>query len=154
MSAGTVKRPVQQHGHSAHPPWFRLPWIVRVQRRSRTQKWHSAVFSDESWFCLLYLSGRNHGECTLLASLQHHHPGPSPGVMVWGGIGNMSSSPLPRIGSILNSGSYISAVLRPATIIFIRALWNTIMHELISLILFGTSFIHKMIDCCPDLSLH
>ncbi|GFW91962.1 transposable element Tcb1 transposase [Trichonephila clavipes] len=44
--------------------------------------------------------------------------------MVWGAIGYTSLSPLVRIDDTLNSARYISGVLRPTTLPFIRVLRN------------------------------
>lgn len=44
--------------------------------------------------------------------------------MVWGAIGYTSRSPLVRIDATLNSSRYISDVLRPVALPFIRALRN------------------------------
>ncbi|GFX16031.1 putative transposable element [Trichonephila clavipes] len=44
----------------------------------------------------------------------HRHTGPAPGIMVWGGIGYHSSTPLVRIASTLNSQHYISEITPPA----------------------------------------
>ncbi|GFX93368.1 hypothetical protein TNCV_151741 [Trichonephila clavipes] len=46
---------------------------------------------------------RHPGEHTLTACIRHHHPGSSPGVMLWGAIGCMSWSPLAIIDGTLNS---------------------------------------------------
>ncbi|GFT93309.1 uncharacterized protein TNCV_904611 [Trichonephila clavipes] len=56
-------------------------------------------FSNESRFCLQHQDGiirvwRHRDECTLKACIGHRHTGPSPGVMVWGGIGYTCRSPL------------------------------------------------------------
>ncbi|GFV77781.1 glycerol-3-phosphate acyltransferase 1, mitochondrial [Trichonephila clavipes] len=40
----------------------------------------------------------------------HHHTGPAPRIMVWGGIGYHSRTPLVRIAGILNSQRYISEI--------------------------------------------
>ncbi|GFT91125.1 uncharacterized protein TNCV_20391 [Trichonephila clavipes] len=61
---------------------------------------------------------------TLAACILHCHTGPSLGMMVWGAIGCMSRSLLVRIGGILNSARYISGVLRPVVLPFIRVLRN------------------------------
>ncbi|GFX87382.1 transposable element Tcb1 transposase [Trichonephila clavipes] len=45
-------------------------------------------------------------------------------MMVWGAIGYMSRSPLVRIDGTLNSTRYISGLLRPVALCFIRVLRN------------------------------
>ncbi|GFY36063.1 transposable element Tcb1 transposase [Trichonephila clavipes] len=56
--------------------------------------------------------------------IRHRHIGPSPDVMVWDAIGYKSQSPLSRIDGTLNRARYISGVLRPVALPFIRALRN------------------------------
>ncbi|GFW80007.1 transposable element Tcb1 transposase [Trichonephila clavipes] len=46
--------------------------------------------------------------------VMHRHNGPAPGIMVWGGIGYPSRTPLVRIAGALNSQSYISQITPPA----------------------------------------
>ncbi|GFV73904.1 transposable element Tcb1 transposase [Trichonephila clavipes] len=64
------------------------------------------------------------GERILAGCIRHCHTGPSPGMMVWGAIGYTSRSPLVRIDGTLNSARYISGVLRPMALPFIRVLRN------------------------------
>ncbi|GFT70853.1 transposable element Tcb1 transposase [Trichonephila clavipes] len=45
--------------------------------------------------------------------VMHHPTGPAPGIMVWGGIGYHSRTPLVRIAGTLNSQRYISEMLKP-----------------------------------------
>ena len=92
-------------------------------------EWQNVIFSDESRFCLQHHDGRirvwrHRGERTLEACIRHRHTGVSPDVMVWGAIGYTSRSPLVRIDGTLNSGRYISDVLRPVALPFIRSLPN------------------------------
>lgn len=137
-SARTVRRRLQQHGLSARRPWLRLPLTLHhrqerlqwcTQRRTWVHEWQNVIFSDESRFCLQHHDGRirvwrHRGERTLEACIRHRHTGVSPGVMVWGAIGYTSRSPLVRIDGTLNSGRYISDVLRPVALPFIRSLRN------------------------------
>ncbi|GFU58912.1 uncharacterized protein TNCV_2798631 [Trichonephila clavipes] len=51
----------------------------------------------------------------------HRHTGPAPGIMVWGGIGYHSRTPLVRIAGTLNSLRYISEVLEPVSFLTFRA---------------------------------
>ena len=135
-SARTVRRRLQQHGLSARRPWLRLPLTLHhrqerlrwcTQRRTWVHEWQNVIFSDESRFCLQHHDGRirvwrHRGERTLEACIRHRHTGVSPSVMVWGAIGYASRSPLVRIDGTLNSGRYISDVLRPVALPFIRSL--------------------------------
>ncbi|GFX00800.1 uncharacterized protein TNCV_4577671 [Trichonephila clavipes] len=72
---------------------------------------------------------RHRSECTLAASIRLRHTGPSSGVMVRGAIGYTFRSPLVRIDGTLNSARYISGVLRPVVLPFIRALRNPMIQQ-------------------------
>ncbi|GFY06308.1 transposable element Tcb1 transposase [Trichonephila clavipes] len=50
----------------------------------------------------------------LNSCVMHRHTGPSPGVMVWGGIGYHSRTHLVRIAGTLNSQRYICEITPPA----------------------------------------
>ncbi|GFT24911.1 transposable element Tcb1 transposase [Trichonephila clavipes] len=83
----------------------------------------------ESRFCLQHQDGHirvglHRGERKLAAGIHLRHTSPSSGVMVWGAIGYTSRSPLVHIDGILNNARYISGVLRPVVLHFIRALRN------------------------------
>ncbi|GFW86935.1 transposable element Tcb2 transposase [Trichonephila clavipes] len=67
---------------------------------------------------------RHLGERTLAVCIRHRHTGPSSGMMVWGAIGYTSWLPLVCIEGVLNSEHYISGVLRPVILPFIRTLRN------------------------------
>ncbi|GFW56416.1 uncharacterized protein TNCV_2089231 [Trichonephila clavipes] len=67
---------------------------------------------------------RHHGECSLTACIRHRHTGQSPGVVVWVAIEYTSRPHLVRFDGTLNDARYISDVLRPVTLPFIRALRN------------------------------
>ncbi|PRD22179.1 UNVERIFIED_CONTAM: Transposable element Tcb1 transposase [Trichonephila clavipes] len=54
--------------------------------------------------------------------VMHRHSGPAPGVMVWGGIGYLSPTPLVRIASTLNRQRYISDVLEPVVLPYVQGL--------------------------------
>ncbi|GFX39561.1 FLJ37770-like protein [Trichonephila clavipes] len=65
-------------------------------------EWNEAVFTDESRICLQHHDGwirvcRHRGERMLNSCVMHHHTGPALGIMVWGGIGYHSRTPLVRI---------------------------------------------------------
>lgn len=143
VSARTVRRRLQQHGLSARRPWLRLPLTLRHrqerlqwcdQRRTWTREWHHVIFTDESRFCIQDHDGRirvwrHRGERALPACIGHRHTGPSAGVMVWGAIGYTSRSPLVRITGTLNSNRYISDVLRPVALPYLRGLPNALFQQ-------------------------
>ncbi|GFY27202.1 transposable element Tcb1 transposase [Trichonephila clavipes] len=52
----------------------------------------------------------------------HRHTGPAPGIMIKGGIGYHSRTPLVRIAGTLNSQRYISEVLEPVVLPYLRGL--------------------------------
>ncbi|GFX17686.1 transposable element Tcb1 transposase [Trichonephila clavipes] len=64
----------------------------------------------------------------------HHHTGPAPGIMVWGGIGYPSRTPLVRIADSLNSQRYISEVLEsvvlPYNLLPIENMWSMVAQRL------------------------
>ncbi|GFV20171.1 transposable element Tcb1 transposase [Trichonephila clavipes] len=57
------------------------------------------------------------------------HTGPAPGIMIWGGIGYHSRTPLVRITDTLNSKRYISEVLEPVVLPYIQGLATAIFHQ-------------------------
>ncbi|GFW32361.1 transposable element Tcb1 transposase [Trichonephila clavipes] len=59
----------------------------------------------------------------------HHHTGPAPGIMVWGGIGYHFRTPLVRIYGTLNSQLYISEVLEPVVLPYRQGLVNAIFQQ-------------------------
>ncbi|GFX39679.1 transposable element Tcb1 transposase [Trichonephila clavipes] len=69
----------------------------------------------------------------LSSCVMHRHTGPAPGIMVWGGIGYHSRTPLVRIAGTLNSLRYISEVLEPVSFLTFRAwpqpYFNRIMRD-------------------------
>ncbi|GFV16180.1 hypothetical protein TNCV_3379441 [Trichonephila clavipes] len=75
--------------------------------------------------------------------------------ILWCAIGYMSRSPLVRIDGTLNSARYISGVLQPVVLPFIRALRNTtfqqLMHYRMVPVFIGLSLVWKMFSCCPGL---
>ncbi|GFT45859.1 hypothetical protein TNCV_2250081 [Trichonephila clavipes] len=65
----------------------------------------------------------------LNSCVMHHHTGPAPGTMVWGGIGYHSRTPLLRIACTVNSRRYISEVLEPAVLIYLQGLATAIFQQ-------------------------
>ncbi|GFU93489.1 transposable element Tcb1 transposase [Trichonephila clavipes] len=59
----------------------------------------------------------------------HRHTGPEPGIMVLGGIGYHSCTPLGRIVGILNSQCYISEVLEPGVLPYLQGLATAIFQQ-------------------------
>ncbi|GFV04093.1 transposable element Tcb1 transposase [Trichonephila clavipes] len=131
VSTRTIRCHLQQIGLSARRPLLGLP-LTQNHRRLRRQwsdergmwvaEWNEVVITDESRICLQHHDGpirvwRCRGNRMLNSCVMHHHTGPAPGIMVWGGIGYHSRTPLVRIASTLNSQHYISEVLEPVILL-------------------------------------
>ncbi|GFW19521.1 transposable element Tcb1 transposase [Trichonephila clavipes] len=143
VSARTIRRHLQQSGLSARRPLLGLP-LTQNHRRLRHQRcderrmwvaeWNGVVFTDESRICLQHHDGRirvwrHCGERMLNSCVMHHHTGPEPDIMVWGGIGYHSITPLVRIAGTLNSQRYISDVLEPVVFPYFQGLVTAIFHQ-------------------------
>ncbi|GFU56355.1 transposable element Tcb1 transposase [Trichonephila clavipes] len=94
-------------------------------------EWNEVVFTEESRICLQHHDGRirvwrHRGERMLNSCVMHRHTGPAPRVMVWGGIGYHSRTPLVRITGTLNSQRYISEVLEPVALPYLQGLATAI----------------------------
>ncbi|UYV81271.1 hypothetical protein LAZ67_20000612 [Cordylochernes scorpioides] len=63
---------------------------------------------------------RHRGERILNSCVMHRHTGPTPGIMVWGGIGYHSRTALVRIAGTLNSQRYISEMLEPVVLLYLQ----------------------------------
>ncbi|GFV82777.1 transposable element Tcb1 transposase [Trichonephila clavipes] len=86
------------------------------ERRMWVAEWNEIAFTDEPRSCLQHHDGRirnwrHRGKRMLNNCRMHRHTGPAPGIMVRGGIGYHSRTPLVRIAGTLNSQRYISKVL-------------------------------------------
>ncbi|GFU41589.1 transposable element Tcb1 transposase [Trichonephila clavipes] len=97
-------------------------------------EWNEVVFTDESCICLQHNDGRIRawrlrGERMMNSCVIHHHTGPAPGIMVWGGIGYHSCTPLLRIAGTLNSQCYISEVLEPVALHYLQNLATAIFQQ-------------------------
>ncbi|GFY16654.1 transposable element Tc3 transposase [Trichonephila clavipes] len=97
-------------------------------------EWNEVVFTNESRTCLQHLDGRirvwrHRGERMLSSYVMHRHTGPAPSVMVWGGIGYHSRTPLVRIAGSLNSQRYISEVLEPVVLPYLQGLATAIFQQ-------------------------
>ncbi|UYV71844.1 hypothetical protein LAZ67_9000649 [Cordylochernes scorpioides] len=143
VSARTIRRRLQQSGLSARRPLLRLPLMQNHRRLRRqwcderriwTAECNEIVFTDESRFCLQHHDGRirvwrHRGERMLKICVMHRHTDPAPGIMVWGGIGYHSRTPLVRIAGTLNSQSYISEVLEPVILPYLQGLPTAIFQQ-------------------------
>ncbi|KFM68442.1 Transposable element Tcb1 transposase, partial [Stegodyphus mimosarum] len=65
----------------------------------------------------------------LNSCVMHLHAGPVPGILVWGGIGYHSRSPLVRIAGTLNSQRYISEELEPVVLPYLQGLPTAIFQQ-------------------------
>ncbi|GFW36204.1 transposable element Tcb1 transposase [Trichonephila clavipes] len=65
----------------------------------------------------------------LNSCVMHRYTGSAPGIMVWGGIGYHSHTPLVRIDRPLNSQGYISEVLEPVVLPYLQGLATAIFQQ-------------------------
>ncbi|GFV29167.1 transposable element Tcb1 transposase [Trichonephila clavipes] len=142
VSARTIQRCLQQSGRSASLPLLGLP-LTQNHKRLRHQWWDERsmwvaewieVFTDESRICLQHHDGRtrvwkHRGERMLNSCVMHHHAGPAPVIMVWGGIGYHSRAPVVRISGTLNSQHYISEVLELVVLPYPQGLATAIFQQ-------------------------
>ncbi|GFT04841.1 transposable element Tcb1 transposase [Trichonephila clavipes] len=143
LSARTIRRSLQQSGLSARRPLLNLPLtqnhrFLRRQlcdeRRMWAAEWNEVVFTDESRIYLQHHDGRirvwrHRGERMLNSCVMHHLTGPVPGIMVWGGIGYHSRTPLVCIAGTLNGQRYISVVLNPVVLPYLQGLATAIFQQ-------------------------
>ncbi|GFT11718.1 transposable element Tcb1 transposase [Trichonephila clavipes] len=142
VSARTIRRCLQQSGLSASHLLLGLP-LTQNHRRLRSQwcnerrmwvaEWNEVVFTDESCICLQHDGRirvwRHRGERMLNSCVMHRHTGPVPGIMVWGGIGYHSRTPLVRIAGTLNCQRYNSEVLEPVVLPYLQGLATAIFQQ-------------------------
>ncbi|GFU80264.1 transposable element Tcb1 transposase [Trichonephila clavipes] len=109
VSASTIRRRLQQSGQSARCPLFGLP-LTQNHRRLRRQceDAEQLRYAPLHWSCF--------------------------SIMVWGGIGYHSRTPLVRIDGTLNSQHHISKDLEPVVLPYLKGLWpqpyfNKIMRD-------------------------
>ncbi|GFW02036.1 transposable element Tcb1 transposase [Trichonephila clavipes] len=134
---------VAQSGLPARRPLLGLP-LTQNHRRLRRQwcderrmwvaKWNEVVFTEESRICLQHHDGqirvwRHRVERMLNSCVVQRHTGPAPGIMVWGGIGYHSRTPLVRIAGTLNNQRYISEVLEPVVLPYLQGLATAIFQQ-------------------------
>ncbi|GFX12338.1 transposable element Tcb1 transposase [Trichonephila clavipes] len=65
----------------------------------------------------------------LNSCVMHLHTGPAPGIMIFGGIGYHSRTPLVRIAGTLNSQHYISEVMEPVVLPYLQGLATAIFQQ-------------------------
>ncbi|GFS99897.1 transposable element Tcb1 transposase [Trichonephila clavipes] len=65
----------------------------------------------------------------LNSCVMHCHTGPALDIMVWGGIGHHSRTPLERIAGTLNGQHYISEVLEPVVLPYLQGLATAIFQQ-------------------------
>ncbi|GFT62506.1 hypothetical protein TNCV_4601031 [Trichonephila clavipes] len=104
---------------------LRLRWCDK--RRMWVAVWNEVIFTDESRICLQHHDGRirvwrHRGDKMLNSCVMHRHTGPAPSIMVSGGIGHHSRTPLVRIAGTLNSQRYIYEVLEPVVLPYFQVL--------------------------------
>ncbi|GFY24178.1 transposable element Tcb1 transposase [Trichonephila clavipes] len=97
-------------------------------------EWNEVVFTDKSRICLQHHDvrirvWRHRGERMLNSCVMHRYTSPAPGIMVWGGIGYHSLTPLVRIAGTLNSQHYISEVLEPVVLRYLQGLATAIFQQ-------------------------
>ncbi|GFX09321.1 transposable element Tcb1 transposase [Trichonephila clavipes] len=98
------------------------------------EEWNAVVFTDESRICLQHHDGRirvwrQRGERMLNSCVMHHHTDPAPGIMLWGGIGYHSLTPLVRIADTSNRQRYISEALEPVVLSYLQGLATAIFQQ-------------------------
>ncbi|GFV47457.1 transposable element Tcb1 transposase [Trichonephila clavipes] len=65
----------------------------------------------------------------LNSCVMHRYNSPAPGIMVWGGIGYHSRTPLVRIAGTLNSQHFISEVLERDILHYLQGLVTAIFQQ-------------------------
>ncbi|KFM64920.1 Transposable element Tcb1 transposase, partial [Stegodyphus mimosarum] len=143
VSARTIRPRLQQSGLFARRPLLCLPLTQNHRRLCRqwcdersmwTAEGNEIVFTDESRFCLQHHDGRirvwrHRGERMLNSCVMHRLTGPAPAIMVWGGIGYHSRTPLIRIAGTLNGQCYISEVLESVALPYLQGLPTAIFQQ-------------------------
>ncbi|GFU34356.1 transposable element Tcb1 transposase [Trichonephila clavipes] len=97
-------------------------------------EWNEIVFTDESRIFLKphddwIRDWRHLGERMLNRCVMHRHTGPALGVIVWGGIGYYSCSPLVRSAGTLNSQRYIFEVFEPVALPYLQGFATAILQQ-------------------------
>ncbi|GFX90959.1 transposable element Tcb1 transposase [Trichonephila clavipes] len=104
------------------------------ERRMWAVEQNEVVFTDESRICLQHHDGWirvwiHREERMLNSCVMHRHTRPAPGIMVWGGIGHHSRTPLVRIAGTLNNQRYISKLLKPVLLPYLQSLATAIFQQ-------------------------
>ncbi|GFU15778.1 transposable element Tcb1 transposase [Trichonephila clavipes] len=142
VSARTIRPRLQRSGLSARRPLLGLPLMQNHRRLHRqwcnerrmwAAEWNEIVLTGESRICLQHHDvrievWRHRGKRMLNSFAIPLHTGPAPDIMVWGGIGYHSRTPLVRIDGTLNSQRYISEVLEPVVLPYLQGLATDIFH--------------------------
>ncbi|GFY32267.1 transposable element Tcb1 transposase [Trichonephila clavipes] len=143
VSARTIRRRLQQSGLSTRRPLLVVP-LTQSHRRLQRQwcdgrrmwvaEWNEVVFTDESRICLQHHDGRirvwrHCGERMLNRCVMPRHTSPAPDIVVWGGLGYHSRTPLVGIAGTLNSQRYISEVLEPVVLPYLQGLCTAIFQQ-------------------------
>ncbi|GFV83777.1 transposable element Tcb1 transposase [Trichonephila clavipes] len=97
-------------------------------------EWNEILFTDESRICLQHHNNRirvwrHRAERMMNSCVMPRHTGPAPGIMVWGGIGYHSRTPLERIAGTLNSQRYNSEVLGPVVLPYLQRLAAAVFQQ-------------------------
>ncbi|GFW76871.1 transposable element Tcb1 transposase [Trichonephila clavipes] len=143
VSERTIRRRLKQSGLSARRPLLGLHLSHNHRRLACKwcdvrRKWAAELvevdFTDESHICLQHHDGRilvwrHRGERMLYSCVMHRPIGSAPRIMVWGGIGYHSRTPLVRIDGTLNSQRYISKVLGPVVLPYLQGLATAIFQQ-------------------------
>ncbi|GFV06852.1 uncharacterized protein TNCV_1962731 [Trichonephila clavipes] len=143
VSARAIRRHLQQSGLSATRLLLGLSLMQNHRRLHRqwcderrmwVAEWNEVVFTDESRICLQHHDDRirvwrHRGERILNSCVMHRHTGAAPGIMVWGGIGYHSRTPLAHIAGTLNSQRYIFEVLEPIVFPYLQSFATAIFQQ-------------------------
>ncbi|GFV38799.1 transposable element Tcb1 transposase [Trichonephila clavipes] len=134
--------PLQQSGLSARRQLLGLPLTQNhrrlgrqwCERRMWAAEWNEVVFTDESRICLQHHDcqirvWRHREERMLNSCVMHRHTSLAPSIMVWGGIGYHSLTPLVRIADTLNSQRYICEVLELVVLPYLQALATALFQQ-------------------------
>lgn len=143
LTMGSVYQRIRSFGLRSYRPFLCLPFTAQhrarrlewcTDRLNWDQEWHQVVFSDESRFCLWSHDGRRRvrrlrGERNNMQYAVERHTAITPGVMVWGAICHGSRSPLIFIQGNLNANRYVTDVLGPVALPYLRGLDNPIFQQ-------------------------
>ncbi|GFT48360.1 transposable element Tcb1 transposase [Trichonephila clavipes] len=107
--------------------------MVRL-KKDVGREWNEIVFTDQSRICLQHHDCRirvwgHRGERILNSCVMHHHTGPAPSIMVWGGFRYHSRTLLVRIAGTLNNHHYIYEVLEPVVLPYLQGLSTAIFQQ-------------------------